>query len=170
MVNIDIMELYKMYAANPDTFQLVFKNLVFHELLVIKEGITRTTTEISDLSNSDLIIYSKTGQIALKLAKLPDLFEPAISAAEYFRCVPISGQYTGEDVRIRLGIAQEKVRKIEADFSNNLSKYAHVEDSEAYEKEFASSMEHMLESLNDTVDSLVKIEGFYARATDKKLA
>ncbi|MBR5621548.1 hypothetical protein IKW75_03670 [Candidatus Saccharibacteria bacterium] len=164
MVNIDIMELYKMYAANPDTFQLVFKNFIFHELLVIKDGIDHEIAEINDAESYD----RSTAKISMELDRLPELFKLGISTTEFLRCVPFNGKYTGEDARVRLGIAKAKVERVKDKFFEKLNEgiTPHTPKDEANnirEQNFEPAKAHAVALLRDVNSYIETTEANYSK-------
>lgn len=175
MVNIDIMELYKMYVANPDRFSEILRNVIFHELVVIQNEILSTELEIKGLDKSyPLYAHDKSRQIARVkelLEKLPSLFETGIAVAEYFRCTSIYGRYTGEDARIRFLQVQTKVEGIKAKFYERLergitTKMPREEADALKEKNLGPAKELATDLLSVTINSIEEIEGLYWQECD----
>ncbi len=174
MVNIDIMELYKMYAANPDRFSEILRNIVFHEFLVIHNEILSTELEIKGLDKNPLYAHDKSRQIIqIKelLDKLPLVFETGTTVTEFFRCTIIYGKLNGEETRIKLSQVQAKVEDIKAQFYERLergitTKMPREEADALKEKNLGPAKELATDLLSVTLNSIEEIEGLYWQECD----
>lgn len=174
MVNIDIMELYKMYAANPDKFSEILRNIIFHEFLVIHNEILSARLEIKGLDKNPLYAHDKSRQIIqIKelLDKLPLVFETGTTVTEFFRCTIICGKLNGEETRIKLSQVQAKVEDIKAQFYERLeqgitTKIPREEADALKEKNLGPAKELAVDLLSAAVDLIKETEMCYWRECD----
>ena len=96
MNQIDVMELYKLYQMNPDSFPVILENLFSREIYIILESIAETVEFIKSEDGKDesrnKFIYEQIGETA-------EAMESTFKSASFFRRMEIKNGATGEDLR-----------------------------------------------------------------------
>lgn len=166
---IDLNVLYQICAASPLTFKRVFRNLLFHELLVIQEATQDAIDVISELSYDEGRSPTESPIFTVKnnLEKLEPVYFTALCLTEYFREETICGSYAGEDARVRIGGVAKKAKTIVDCFYEKLKEGVDVnlpysEQHKQEEKNFPSAKAETLELLQANLKDLGEIERLYS--------
>lgn len=102
-MELNLIELYKILADNPEGFKSVMKNIYGGELLRLRESLKETASFISEENGVDA---TRDRFIKQELEDLSYKFSRATVLLSFFRYVALIdnaiGKYTCEDVRVRL--------------------------------------------------------------------
>lgn len=171
MINIDIMELYKLYVADPKLTHEVLQNIFLHGLLDIKTGLVQAKDDINKLEKRPANIRNKLNQIPQirdELTALTMLFDATITLGSFFRRTPIFANYSGEDIRVRLGAVQSEAECINSKFFERLEqdipdKMLITETDDLRLKNFDPAKELAIDLITRVIDEVEKIEKLYAK-------
>ena len=98
-----VMELMKMFSANPESFPRVLSAFVRRELLQLSKSCDEQMKLIQNESKENI---SRRKYIQIHLADLGGLFLPLMEFLEYFRDIPLGkneqGIVTADEIRLKL--------------------------------------------------------------------